>query len=123
MHYQLPPHAQGKLVRVPSGRVFDVVVDLRRSSSTFGKWSGVELSDETHEMLWVPEGFAHGFLVLSDSAVVTYRTSAVYSPDSERALRWDDPEVAIRWPKVDDGPLLSAKDGTAVRLDAADVFP
>ena len=113
LHYQLPPHAQGKLVRVTLGRVFDVAVDIRRASPTFGQWVGVELSDTNYRQLWIPPGFAHGFLVTSDSADFLYKTTAYYDPTNERALRWDDPAIAISWPDVGVSPLLSAKDSTA----------
>jgi dTDP-4-dehydrorhamnose 3,5-epimerase len=110
LHYQLPPHAQGKLVRVTQGRVFDVAVDLRRSSATFGRWSGVELSGENQRQFWVPPGFAHGFLVLSESADFLYKTTAYYQPAAEHAVRWDDAELAIAWPTDGLVPQLSAKD-------------
>ena len=113
LHYQLPPHAQGKLVRVTQGRVFDVVVDIRRSSPSFGQWVGLELSGGNHRQLWMPPGLAHGFLVLSDSADFLYKTTAYYEPKAERSLRWDDPTLAIAWPDVDTPPVLSAKDAAA----------
>ena len=123
LHYQLPPHAQAKLVRVVSGEVFDVAVDIRRSSPTFGKWAGQILSDATHQMLWIPEGFAHGYIALSDHAIVAYKASAVYAADAERSLRWDDVEIGIQWPEVDGGPILSSKDIKAPVLADADIFP
>jgi dTDP-4-dehydrorhamnose 3,5-epimerase len=98
LHYQLPPHAQGKLVRCVSGKIFDVAVDLRRSSSRFAHWTGVDLSAKDFRQLWIPPGFAHGFLVLSDWAEVLYKTTNYYAPDSEHAIRWDDPEIGIDWP-------------------------
>jgi dTDP-4-dehydrorhamnose 3,5-epimerase len=116
LHYQLPPHAQGKLVRVTSGRVFDVAVDVRRSSSNFGRWTGVELSAENHRQLWIPPGFAHGFLVLSSSADVLYKTTAYYRADFEVSIRWDDAQLRIQWPLGRDAPVLSVKDETAASL-------
>lgn len=98
LHYQLPPHAQGKLVRVVRGSVFDVAVDIRRDSPTFGQWVGVELSEDNHRQLWIPPGLAHGFLVTSESADFLYKTTDYYAPAAERGLRWDDPTVGIAWP-------------------------
>ena len=121
LHYQLPPHAQGKLVRVTSGRVFDVAVDVRRSSASFGKWVGVELSGENHKQLWLPEGMAHGFVVLSDSADFLYKTTNYYTPAAERCIRWDDPALGIAWPAAA-APTLSAKDMQGLLLTAAQVF-
>ncbi|MBS0436403.1 MAG: dTDP-4-dehydrorhamnose 3,5-epimerase [Proteobacteria bacterium] len=121
LHYQLPPHAQGKLVRVTSGRVFDVAVDVRRSSPSFGKWVGVELSGENHRQLWLPEGMAHGFVVLSESADFLYKTTDYYAPAAERCIRWDDPALAIAWPGAAP-PTLSAKDMQGLPLAAAQVF-
>ena len=110
LHFQTK-HVQGKLVRVTSGSVFDVVVDLRRSSSTFGKWWGVELSAENHLMLWVPEGLAHGILVTSDEADFLYKCTDIYSPAHEKTLAWDDPALTIQWPLAPGvRPKLSAKD-------------
>lgn len=114
LHYQLE-HPQGKLVRVVSGRVFDVAVDLRRSSPTFGKYAGVELSAENFRMMWIPEGFAHGFLVLSEVADFLYKTTDYYFPESERCLKWDDPDVAIAWPDCVE-PMLSEKDKKGIPL-------
>ena len=111
LHYQLPPHAQGKLVRVTSGAVFDVAVDIRRNSATFGQWVGAELTAENHKQLWVPPGFAHGFLVLSETADFVYKTTDYYAPESDRGIRWDDADLAIDWPVSD--PLLSGKDAKA----------
>ena len=116
LHYQLPPHAQGKLVRVTQGAVFDVVVDIRRNSPSFGQWAGVELSGSNHRQLWVPPGLAHGFLVLSESADFLYKTTAYYEPKAERSLRWDDPLLAITWPDLGVPPLLAAKDAAAPGL-------
>jgi dTDP-4-dehydrorhamnose 3,5-epimerase len=121
LHYQLPPHAQGKLVRVTQGAVFDVAVDIRRASPSFGRWVGVELSGSNHRQLWIPPGLAHGFLVLSDSADFLYKTTAYYEPKAERSLRWDDPAIGIAWPDVGMAPLLSGKDAAAPGLaDLAD---
>lgn len=122
LHYQLPPHAQGKLVRVVSGAVFDVAVDMRRSSPNFGKWVGEELSATNHKQLWIPPGFAHGFLVLSDTADFLYKTTDYYAPQAEGAVRWDDAAVGIAWPQVDTEVQLSAKDRTAPALSDASAF-
>jgi len=124
LHFQLE-RPQGKLVRVVGGRIFDVAVDLRRASPTFGCWAGAELSAENRRMMWVPPGFAHGFLALSGLADVLYKTTDYYHPASERALRWDDPALAIAWPlhELDGGPLLSARDRDAPGLDGLDIFP
>jgi dTDP-4-dehydrorhamnose 3,5-epimerase len=121
LHYQLPPHAQGKLVRVTSGRVFDVAVDMRRSSATFGRWVGTELSAAEHRQLWIPPGFAHGFLVLSDSADFLYKTTDYYAPASEGSVRWDDPQLAIGWPSAVE-PTLSDKDRCAPLFTQALAF-
>mgnify|MGYP000858831393 CR=1 FL=1 len=121
LHYQLH-QPQGKLVRVTSGAVFDVAVDLRRASPTFGRWEGVELSAENHRMLWVPPGFAHGFLVLSDSADFLYKTTEYYAPEHERCVLWNDPEIGIQWPLEGD-PALSAKDQVGTPLRSAEVYP
>jgi len=120
LHFQLPPHAQGKLVRVTAGNVFDVAVDVRRSSPRFGHWIGVELSAENHRQLWIPQGFAHGFLVLSERADVLYKATSFYVPQAEASIRWDDPTIAISWP-IPQGtmPTLSAKDACAPQLDVA----
>ena len=123
LHYQ-NPQAQGKLVRVVSGRIFDVAVDLRQSSPTFGRWVGVWLSDEDHAMLWVPPGFAHGFYVASEVADFVYKCTDYYSPGSEHTLRWDDPELGIEWPLSDDRPpVLSEKDLRGTPLREAVLFP
>ncbi|WP_454692333.1 dTDP-4-dehydrorhamnose 3,5-epimerase [Achromobacter aloeverae] len=124
LHYQIE-QAQGKLVRVVSGTVFDVAVDLRKSSPTFGKWVGTLLSAENKRMFWVPEGFAHGFLVCSESADFLYKTTDYYAPQAERCIAWNDPALAIDWPMQDlgDTPIqLSAKDQQGVRFADADVF-
>jgi dTDP-4-dehydrorhamnose 3,5-epimerase len=122
LHYQLP-QAQGKLVRAAFGRVFDVAVDLRRSSATFGLWVGVELTDTGQEMLWVPPGFAHGFLVLSETADFSYKCTDFYAPEYDHAIRWDDPDLAIAWPLPDGTePQLSAKDRQAKAFRDAEVF-
>lgn len=121
LHYQLPPHAQGKLVRVVRGAVFDVAVDIRKGSPTFGQWVGMELSEENHRQFWVPPGFAHGFVVLSESADFLYKTTDYYAPSHERCIAWNDPTLAIRWPDIGMAPLLSAKDQQGVALGAAEV--
>ena len=129
LHFQLLPEPQGKLVRCSVGAIFDVAVDLRRSSPTFGQWVGATLSAENHQQLWVPVGFAHGFLTLSDVAEVQYKASGFWNRDCERSLRWDDPALAIAWPLDQAGeptPLLAAKDADAPLLDgliaAGEVF-
>lgn len=122
LHYQLHPHAQGKLVRVSAGRVFDVAVDLRRSSPRFGQWVGYELSADNHRQLWIPPGFGHGFLVLSDSADFLYKTSGYYAQHAEGSVRWDDPTLAIAWPDAGVAPQLSTKDAQAPALQAARIF-
>lgn len=121
LHYQIG-QPQGKLMRVVAGEVFDVAVDLRRGSPTFGKWAGAVLSAENMRMMWVPPGFAHGFLVLSDSADFLYKTTDYWAPGHERSLAWNDPDVGIAWPLERD-PILSDKDRNAVRLRDAEVFP
>lgn len=110
LHCQLPPHAQGKLVRVTSGRIYDVAVDLRVESPTLGRWVAVELSDDNKRQLWIPPGLAHGFLVLSDSADMQYKVTGFYAPQADRSIRWDDPGLGIDWPDVGTAPLVSAKD-------------
>ncbi|RYH00066.1 MAG: dTDP-4-dehydrorhamnose 3,5-epimerase [Alphaproteobacteria bacterium] len=122
MHYQLHPHAQGKLVRCVAGAVFDVAVDMRRSSANFGKWVGVELSAENRKQLWIPPGFAHGFMVVSETADFLYKTTGYYAQQSEAALRWDDPSVGVEWPHLGMAPLLSNKDLQAPLLAAAKYF-
>lgn len=120
LHYQIQ-NPQGKLVRVTAGEVFDVAVDIRRSSPNFGKWVGVSLSAENKRQLWIPEGFAHGFLVVSDSAEFLYKTTDYYAPEFERSLLWNDPDIGIQWP-LDVTPLLAAKDQAASSLSHAEVF-
>jgi dTDP-4-dehydrorhamnose 3,5-epimerase len=114
LHYQVAPMAQGKLVRVLTGKIFDVAVDLREDSPTRFKWTGAMLDDERHEMMWIPEGFAHGFLVLSESAAVAYKTTNYYSPQHERCVRWNDPAIGVVWPLAFGlAPVLSSKDVSA----------
>jgi dTDP-4-dehydrorhamnose 3,5-epimerase len=120
LHYQLN-QPQGKLVWVVSGAVFDVAVDLRRSSPHFGRWVGYELSAENHRMLWIPPGFGHGFLVLSESADFLYKTTAYYAPEWDRGVRWNDPAIGIQWP-LEGSPLLSAKDQIQPLLKDAEVY-
>jgi dTDP-4-dehydrorhamnose 3,5-epimerase len=123
LHYQIK-QPQGKLVRVVLGEVFDVAVDLRKGSLTFGKWMGVTLSAENKRMLWVPPGFAHGFYVTAESADVLYKCTDLYAPKHERSLRWDDSEIGIDWPLVGGkAPMLSAKDESGVALCDAEVYP
>ena len=122
LHYQLDPRGQGKLVRVVAGEVFDVAVDLRRSSPTFGRWTGERLSASNRRMMWIPEGFAHGFLVLSETAEFLYKTSDYYAPDQERTLLWNDPAVGVQWPLVG-APVLKPKDAAGTPLAAVDTFP
>jgi dTDP-4-dehydrorhamnose 3,5-epimerase len=120
LHYQVE-HPQGKLIHVSHGEIFDVAVDLRRSSRTFGKWTGVRLSAENKKQVWVPEGLAHGFLVLSEAADVSYKVTDYYAPQHERALLWNDPRIGIAWP-LDHAPILSPKDRAALPLTAVEVF-
>ena len=120
LHYQIQ-HAQGKLVRVCAGEVFDVVVDIRKSSATFGRHAAFTLSAESKHMVWVPPGFAHGFLVLSDYAEFLYKTTDYWFPEFERTLAWNDPDLGISWPLLNE-PLLSAKDKVGARLKNAEVF-
>jgi dTDP-4-dehydrorhamnose 3,5-epimerase len=120
LHYQVC-QPQGKLVRVAAGEVFDVAVDLRRASPTFGRWEGERLSAENKRMLWIPPGFAHGFLVLSESADFLYKTTDYYAPEHERCIAWDDPDIGIVWP-LPGAPILSAKDLQGKRLREAEVF-
>jgi dTDP-4-dehydrorhamnose 3,5-epimerase len=120
LHYQIK-QAQGKLVRVLRGSVFDVAVDMRRSSATFGQWVGVELSEGNFRQLWVPAGFAHGFLVTSESADFVYKTTDYYAPEFERCVAWNDPDLNIQWPLISE-PKLSAKDKAGVTLEQAEVF-
>lgn len=121
LHYQIK-QPQGKLVRVIAGEVFDVAVDLRQSSATFGQHVSAILSAENHQQMWVPPGFAHGFLVLSDSAEFLYKTTDFYAPEHERCIIWNDPELAIDWPLVG-GPLVSDKDSKGLKLSQAEVYP
>ncbi len=120
LHYQIQ-QPQGKLVRVVQGEVFDVAVDLRKSSSTFGQWVGEILSADNKKQLWVPEGFAHGFVVLSDTAEFLYKTTDFWAPEFERCIAWDEPVIAIRWP-VNSEPILSAKDQQGNLLERAELF-
>ena len=122
LHYQLPPFAQGKLVRVTRGSVWDVAVDIRKSSPTFGQWVGIELNEDNHKQFWIPPGFAHGFVVLSDTADFLYKTTAYYSPTHDRGIRWDDPAVGIAWPSTGVAPQLSAKDVGAKLLPESETF-
>lgn len=120
LHYQIR-QPQGKLIQVMAGEIFDVAVDLRRSSRNFGKWMGANLSGGTHRMLWIPPGFAHGYLVLSEHAIMVYKTTDFYAPEHERTLLWSDSTLNIRWP-LDDKPIVSDKDRRGVTLPSADVF-
>lgn len=124
LHYQIR-QTQGKLVRVVSGSVFDVAVDLRKSSPTFGKWTGIILSADNQSMFWVPPGFAHGFLTLSDSADVLYKATDYYAPEHERSILWNDPDLAIDWPLsvIPGTPNLSGKDTAGIRFKNAEVYP
>lgn len=121
LHYQLPPHPQGKLVRVVKGAAYDVAVDLRKGSPTFGKWTGVELSASNHLQLWVPEGFAHGFLALEDDTHFLYKTTDYYAKDCERAILWNDADIGIQWP-LSGAPLLGPKDAVATSFRQADTY-
>ena len=121
LHYQVK-QAQGKLVRVVKGEVYDVVVDMRRSSPTFGKWVGEKLSAENKRMMWVPVGFAHGFVVLSESAEFVYKTTDYYAPEHERTLLWNDPAVGVEWP-LSGAPILKPKDAAGTPLAQAETFP
>jgi len=121
LHYQIQ-QPQGKLVRVTQGEVFDVAVDMRQGSPTFGKWTGQTLSAENKKMMWIPEGFAHGFLVISETAEFLYKTTDFYAPQHERCVRWDDPEIAINWPLTGDQPSLSSKDAQGAPFSLADKF-
>jgi dTDP-4-dehydrorhamnose 3,5-epimerase len=121
LHYQMPPYAQGKLVRVVEGEVFDVAVDIRRNSPMFGKWVGVTLSAANHRQLWIPEGFAHGFITLSYAAQFLYKTTNYYSTAHERCIAWNDATICINWPFADT-PILSSKDQQGVALSQADTF-
>jgi dTDP-4-dehydrorhamnose 3,5-epimerase len=121
LHYQIQ-QAQGKLVRATAGSVFDVAVDIRRASPTFGQWFGIELSAENKRQMWIPPGFAHGFVVTSDSAEFLYKTTDYWAPEHERAILWNDPAIGIEWPALDAAPLLSGKDQAALLLADAEVF-
>ncbi|MCD9118298.1 dTDP-4-dehydrorhamnose 3,5-epimerase [Pseudomonas bijieensis] len=121
LHYQIE-QAQGKLVRVTAGEVLDIAVDIRRSSPTFGQWVSVRLSAQNHRQMWVPPGFAHGFVVLSESADFLYKTTDYYAPSAERCIRWDDPQLDIDW-ELEGAPVLSTKDQNGKTLHEADLFP
>jgi len=121
LHYQLPPHAQGKLVRVVQGAVFDVAVDIRKSSPNFGTWVGATLSADNKQQLWIPPGFAHGFVTLTDTAEFLYKTTDFYAPQSERCIAWDEPSIGVDWHYAET-PQLSSKDLQGKALQAAEVF-
>ncbi|MYM68945.1 dTDP-4-dehydrorhamnose 3,5-epimerase [Pseudoduganella sp. FT55W] len=121
LHYQIQ-QAQGKLVRATAGSVFDVAVDIRKNSATFGQWFGIELSAENKRQMWIPPGFAHGFVVTSDSAEFLYKTTDYWAPEHERSILWNDPAIGIQWPALDAAPLLSGKDQAALLLANAEVF-
>ncbi len=123
LHYQLPPFAQGKLVRCVRGAVFDVAVDIRAGSPTFGQWVGVELSEDNNRQFWIPPGFAHGFVTLTESADFLYKTTAYYAPTHDRSILWSDTDIGIQWPDLAGAPQLSGKDAAAKPLASADVFP
>ncbi len=122
LHYQLAPHAQGKLVRVVRGSAFDVAVDIRRSSATFGRWFGMTLDAASQRQLWIPPGFAHGFMALEDDTNFLYKTTDYYARDCERAIAWNDAAIGIDWPALGSAPLLAAKDAAAPPLAQADTF-
>lgn len=122
MHYQLPPHAQGKLVRVVRGSAFDVAVDIRRTSPSFGSWVGFTLDAVAQRQLWIPPGYAHGFMALEEDTHFLYKTTDYYARDCERAIAWDDPAIAITWPDLGATPLLAPKDAMAPRLADAQTF-
>jgi dTDP-4-dehydrorhamnose 3,5-epimerase len=122
LHYQLRPHAQGKLVRVARGSAFDVAVDVRSGSPTFGNWVGVVLDAEGHRQMWIPPGFAHGFLALEDDTQFLYKTTDYYAKDCERAIAWNDPTIAIGWPDLGSAPKQATKDAAAPRLDEAELL-
>ena len=117
LHYQLPPHPQGKLVRCIVGEIFDVAIDLRKSSATYLQAVGIHLTANNFKQLWIPNGFAHGFLTLSQTAEVLYKTTDFWSPECERSIRWDDPSIAINWPSLSMSPFLSSKDAQAPLVD------
>ncbi|WP_445371148.1 dTDP-4-dehydrorhamnose 3,5-epimerase [Methylomonas sp. HW2-6] len=121
LHYQMPPMAQGKLVRVVQGEVFDVAVDIRKSSPTFGQWVGEILSADNKRQMWIPEGFAHGFVTLSDTAEFLYKTTNYYAPQHERCIAWNDESLQVNWPYAGE-PVLSGKDQAGVSLDEAELF-
>ncbi|MCC2113077.1 MAG: dTDP-4-dehydrorhamnose 3,5-epimerase [Hyphomicrobiales bacterium] len=121
LHYQLPPKAQGKIIRVVSGAIFDVAVDLRRSSPSFGRWVGTELSAENRRQLWIPEGFAHGLAVLGETADLLYKMTERYSPEHDRCISWDDADLAIEWPL--ENPIVSSRDAQGVAFKDAELFP
>ena len=121
LHYQLEPHAQGKLVRVAVGAAYDVAVDIRKSSPTFGKWAGVELSATNRKQFWIPAGFAHGFLALEEGTEFLYKTTDFWHGASERSIRWDDPAIGIKWP-LGVAPILSGKDAAAPLMRDAELF-
>ena len=121
LHYQLPPKAQGKLVRVIQGEVFDVAVDIRKSSPTFGQWFGLMLTAENKKQLWIPAGFAHGFMTLSDTAEFLYKTTDYYSPEHERSIHWNDSSIGIKWPTTNN-PILSLKNNIALEVENVEVF-
>lgn len=120
LHYQLPPHTQGKLVRVVTGAIWDVAVDIRKSSPTFGQWHGVELSEDNNLAFYISPGFAHGFVVLSEGALVIYKSTEEYSPESERGIKWNDPAIGINWPVS--GPQIVERDAAFPLLKDAEVF-
>ncbi|CAB5690704.1 dTDP-4-dehydrorhamnose 3,5-epimerase [Comamonas aquatica] len=122
LHYQLSPHAQGKLVRVVRGAVWDVAVDIRQGSPTFGQWVGQELTEDNHKQFWIPPGFAHGFVVLSESADFLYKTTNYYAPQSDRGIAWNDPDLDIAWPNLGMDFVLSDKDRQQPALRQAEVF-
>ena len=122
LHYQLPPHAQGKLVRVVRGAVWDVAVDIRPGSPTFGQWVAETLTEDNHKQLWIPPGFAHGFVVLSDSADFLYKTTNYYAPQSDRGILWNDADIGIQWPDLGMNVLLSEKDQKQAAFKLAEVF-
>jgi dTDP-4-dehydrorhamnose 3,5-epimerase len=121
LHYQIL-QSQGKLVRVVAGEIFDVAVDIRERSPTFGKWTAKNLSAENKKQMWIPAGFAHGFMVLSEYAEVLYKTTDYYAPEQERCIKWDDPDIAVQWPIGNEKPLTSSKDAQGVPLKNAEVF-